>query len=386
MQILTFTSLYPNIMEPRHGIFAKNRMDYFDRIEGTSRKVIAPVQYMPLLGLDPRSRYHKYNRIPERERQGDVAVYHPRYITIPGTSLINVANAMAKSARRVVKKIYAEEDIFDLIDGHYLYPDGVAAHRLAREYNKPLVLTALGSDVNFWLEQPQHKDSILAAINYASKVTCVSQSLKDRLIDHGISEDKLAVLLNGIDQSVFNTGVRPDGPNSYLLTIGNLIPLKGHEFILRSLKDFPEERLVIIGSGELENNLKTLAARLEISHRVTFLPNIPQKDLAPYYAGAKVTILMSSMEGMPNVILESLASGTPVIATNVGGIPEVVTEDNGILLPARDTDALTAALKDALTRNWDREKISQGIAYLDWSETACKLHDLFSTILAHEKP
>lgn len=378
MRILTFTSLYPNVMEPRLGIFAKNRMVHFDLIKDTSRAVIAPVQYVPLLGLSHNSKFHKYNQIPEEEHQGDIAIYHPRYMTIPGTNLINTANAMAKAGHKILKKLYAKGDSFDLIDGHYLYPDGVAAYKLAKKYNKPLILTALGSDVNFWLEQPQHKDHILEAINYATKITCVSQSLKDCLIQHGVAEDKLVVLLNGIDKLIFNSDVKPKDQNHYLLAIGNLIPLKGHEYILRSLKEFPEEKLILIGSGELENHLKTLASQLEISHRVTFLSHVPQNELAPYYAGAKYTIMMSSMEGMPNVILESLATGTPVITTNVGGISEVVTENNGILLAERTSEALTDALKSAHLRDWDRQQISQDMNYLDWHETAKKLHGCFS--------
>ena len=381
MRVLTFTSLYPNAVDPRHGIFVKSRMDHFDQIDGTSRSVIAPVQYAPLLGLNPRSRFHRYNQVPPSEHQGDVPVYHPRYMTLPGTNIINSAQAMTSAARKII----GQQNIdFDLVDGHYLYPDGVAAFQLAKAHGKPLILTARGSDVNFWMEQDGPKKDILAAIDYAAKVICVSHALKDRLIDHGVAEDKLTVIMNGVDRTQFNA----DGKisNDHILTVGNLVPLKGHLFILQALKNLPGEKLVIIGAGELEGELKNLARQLNISEQVSFLPNIPHKELPDWYRTAKCTVLMSSMEGMPNVVLESLACGTPVVATNVGGIPEVVTKDNGILLPARDADALTTALKDALARNWDRKKISQDMAYLDWPETARKLHDLFSSILNHKKP
>lgn len=383
MQVLTFTSLYPNKIEPRHGIFVKNRMTYFDNIEGTSRKVIAPVQYFPLLGYLPNSKFHKLNQIPQQEQQGDIPLYHPRYLTIPGTNIINVADAMTQAAHKILPEIYTGPDDFDLIDGHYLYPDGVAAYKLAKQHNKPLILTARGSDVNFWMEQESHKDSILQAIDYAKKVICVSQALKERLIHHGVDEKKIMVIMNGVDKSFFpthgsNHNDAADNREEYLLTIGNLIPLKGHEYILHSLAKLPEERLVIIGSGELDQPLRTLSKQLGIAQRVSFLPHIPHQDLPAYYAAAKCTILMSSMEGMPNVVLESLASGTPVIATNVGGIPEVVTQKNGILLTDRTEEALTIALKSALTHDWDRQQISQDMAHLDWTETARKLHQVFS--------
>lgn len=358
-------------------------MDYFDQIEGTSRKVIAPVQYVPLLGLLPNNRFHKLNQIPQEEQQGDISVYHPRYRTIPGTNIINVADAMAKAAHKILPEIYKEQETFDLIDGHYLYPDGVAAFRLAKKLSKPLILTARGSDVNFWLEQPDCKDSILQAIDYAHKVICVSHALKDRLIQHGVDQDKLIVIMNGVDNAFFQANKsRPqDNRGKYLLTVGNLVPLKGHAYILRTLAELPQEKLTIIGAGELGTTLRKLAEHLNISDRVSFLPHIAHKDLPAYYANAKCTILMSSSEGMPNVMLESLACGTPVIATNVGGIPEVITEDNGILLSERTSNALTDALRSARQHNWNRSQISQDMTYLDWTETARKLQTLFAEAL-----
>lgn len=376
MRVLTFTSLYPSRVEPRHGIFVKNRMDYFDRIEGSSRMVIAPVQYFPLLGLNKNSRFHRYNQVPKQEKDGDITVYHPRYLTIPGTGIINSARAMTAAAQKITRQ---QQMDFDLIDGHYLYPDGVAAFRLAKALDKPLVLTARGSDVNFWLEQPSCQAAILQAVDYAAKVICVSRDLKDRLMRHGVAADKLVVIMNGVDRSLFTPGERDD--KDYLLSVGNLVPLKGHEIILQALSRLPAEKLVLIGSGELEKHLKDMARRLNIMDRVTFLPAVAQSQLAGYYAGAKATILMSAMEGMPNVILESLATGTPVIATAVGGIPEVITDDNGILLENRTAEDLTRAISRLSDRKWEGRKISESVRYLDWVETAQRLHQIFSRCL-----
>jgi len=377
LRVLTFTSLYPNKIDLRHGIFVKNRMTYFDQIENMSRKVIAPVQYFPLLGLFPGSKFHRYNQVAKMETQGDITVYHPRYMTIPGTSLIDAAEAMVSAADKILPTIYPGQESFDLVDGHYLYPDGVAAYEIAQKYNKPLILTARGSDVNFWMAQPAQKEKILPALNYASKIICVSAALKNRLIEHGIPADKITVIMNGVDRSIFNANQRPVRAGEYLLSVGNLVPLKGHEYILRALAELPDEKLIIIGSGPLEARLKSLAQQLKVMDRVTFLPNIPHDELADFYRNAKCTILMSSMEGMPNVILESLACGTPVIATNVGGISEVVTKDNGILITERTAEALGHGLETALQRPWDHALISSGMSHLDWHETARKLHLCF---------
>jgi len=381
LRVLTFTSLYPNEIAPRHGIFVKNRMDYVDRIPGVLRKVIAPVQYFPLLGRTKNSRFHAYNKIAKREMQGDVAVYHPRYLTLPGTNLINVAAAMARAAESVLPAAYPDDESFDLVDGHYLYPDGVAAHILARRHHKPLFLTARGSDVNFWMTRTGPRKKILAAIDYAQKVICVSRALKDRLIEYGVAEDKLVVLMNGVDRDLFNAGVKANRERRYLLSVGNLVPLKGHDLILRALAHFPDERLIIIGGGEQEAALKSLARQLGLAGRTEFFSHVTHGALPPFYAGAKATILMSAMEGMPNVLLESLACGAPAIAPRVGGIPEVVTEENGILLNARSPESLTGGLKQALHTAWDRRQVAASVAHLDWTETARELHRCFAESL-----
>lgn len=359
---------------------------HFDRISGTSRKVIAPVQYFPLLGLKPNSRFHRYNQVPQQETQGDIEVYHPRYITLPGTTIISSVDAMVKSAHKIWRDVYPQGEDCDVIDGHYLYPDGVAAYKLAKAYDKPLILTARGSDVNYWMEQKSHKAEILEAIGYAQQVICVSQALKNKLIEHGVDEKKLTVLINGVDKTFFDACPSTDNGDDknngdYLLSVGNLVPLKGHAYILEALQALPHEKLTIIGSGELEHDLKNLAQSLGVEGRVTFLNHISHDDLPCYYADAKCTILMSSMEGMPNVVLESLATGTPVIATAVGGIPEVITPENGLLLTDRTGGALVQSLTLALAHKWNRPKISQDMSYLNWTETTQKLYGCFAQAL-----
>ncbi|WP_417623242.1 glycosyltransferase [Paremcibacter congregatus] len=381
MRILTFTSLYPNDMDPRLGIFVKNRMCAFDALDGVSRTVIAPVHYVPLLGFRKGTRFYRNNQIRLQENQDGIAVWHPRYLTLPGTNFINVADAMAKAGEKCLPDAYPDAEDFDLVDGHYLYPDGVAAYHLAKTHDKPLVLTARGSDVNYWMEQDKPCSAILEALTYARKIICVSQALKDRLIGHGVPAEKLTVLLNGVDPTFFAAAHSTEIEKNHLITVGNLVPLKGHRYILEALVQLPQCRLTIIGTGEREGRLKALAEKLDISPRVTFLSHVPHADLPRYYAAAHCSILMSSREGMPNVVLESLAAGTPVVATNVGGIPEVITAENGILLPERNADALVDAVNSALAHPWNRQQISQNMRPLNWPETAKALRQIFTDAL-----
>ncbi|WP_417317433.1 glycosyltransferase [Emcibacter sp.] len=382
MHVLTITSLYPNCLQPRHGIFVKIRFDHMEQLPDFSHKVIAPVAWAPVLSWLPGSRFRLYADIPHREVQNGIEVFHPRYLTLPGTGVINVARAMEKAATRVITGVYNHAEEFDLIDGQYLYPDGVAAAHVARKYNKPLVLTARGSDVNYWMDREETRPKILEAIDYASAVICVSQALKRALMGHGVAEAKLIVLPNGVDKNVFHREHKPTTHHDYLLSVGNLVPLKGHDIALRGLASLPDKELIIIGQGPEEKNLKQLARELQISDRVTFLGHVPQKDLARYYAYADAVLLMSSMEGMPNVILESLSCGTPVIATSVGGIPEIVNDSNGILLKDRATAALSEALASFYGKSWDHDAISNAMKHLDWMAVARDQFELYSRVLA----
>lgn len=382
MEILTLTTLYPNLLQPRHGIFVKNRLSAMDAIDGFRRKVIAPVPHFPMMGM-LSGRYRLYEQMPFHEVQGNIDVYHPKYFTLPGISFFDNATSMANAAENILHDLYPNGDDFDIVDGQYLYPDGVAAYKLAIKHKKPLVLTARGSDVNYWMENKKVRNQILEAIVYSNKVICVSNSLKQSLIEYGVDENKIAVIINGVDHLVFNTSVEANPlRENYFLSVGNLIPLKGHNLTLNAFFDLSKIRLIIIGDGVERQNLKKQAENLGIKGRVQFIKHVDQNKLAEFYAGANATILMSSMEGMPNVILESLATGTPVIACDVGGVSEILNDQNGILLDERSEYALANAVRSLENLVRSREEIAETVKDYRWDNVAAKQYEVYKKALS----
>jgi glycosyltransferase involved in cell wall biosynthesis len=165
--------------------------------------------------------------------------------------------------------------------------------------------------------------------------------------------------------------------------VGNLVALKGHELVLRALCGFSGACLLIIGEGREERNLRELAGSLGIRDRVRFLGAMPQERLAEYYGAADALVLASSREGWPNVLLEAMACGTPVVSTRVGGTPEIVSApEAGVLVDERSAHGIVEALQ-RLFRNYpDREKTRRYAEGYSWSATTAGQLELFGRILS----
>ncbi|MCB2102704.1 MAG: glycosyltransferase, partial [Rhodobacterales bacterium] len=272
---------------------------------------------------------------------------------------------------------------------HYFYPDGVAAVRLGALLDRPVVITARGTDLNVLPDFPGPRRQIIDAARRAAGLVTVSAALRDRLADLGIPADRVRVLRNGVDMARFHPGDREDrrrrfgldGPT--VVSVGNLVPLKGHDLVIRALADLPPDtRLLIAGDGPERAALEGLAGSLGLAGRVTLMGRVAPADMPALYGAADVLVLASSREGLPNVLLEALASGTPVVSTRVGGTPEVVTAPQaGRLVADRTPQALAAALADVLHAPPDRAATRAFAERFGWAATTGGQIALFQEIL-----
>jgi glycosyltransferase involved in cell wall biosynthesis len=295
---------------------------------------------------------------------------------------------LALAAKPVIERILTQHS-FDLIDAHYLYPDGVAAVLLGRYFRKPVVMTALGSDVNLIPRYLVPRRMILWAARHAAGVITVAHALKDKLAELGVPAGRIEVLRNGVDLRLFRPVDREVWRRQLgfgrptLLSVGNLVPLKGHDIAIRALQLLPDIDLVIIGTGPEHNALVALARESGVANRVTLVGVMTQEELRNYYGAADALILASSREGWANVLLESMACGTPVVASKVGGTPEVVTApEAGRLMAQRTPAALADAVRDLFSAYPDRSATRRYAEAFSWDATTKGQLKLFSRILS----
>jgi glycosyltransferase involved in cell wall biosynthesis len=216
--------------------------------------------------------------------------------------------------------------------------------------NKPVVITARGSDVNVIPHYRRPRVQIQWAAKYAAAIVTVSQALKDKVIALGVNPGKVTVLRNGVDLGRFGprdrTAIRAKlgFTGSVWLTVGHLVALKGVHIVIEALARVPDTTLLIVGEGPEERKLRSLVAQLGLNTCVWFLGTIPQAELGEYYNAADVLLHASSREGMPNVVLEALACGTPVVAAPFAGVTELLdAPEAGEIAAERSAEAIAAA-------------------------------------------
>jgi glycosyltransferase involved in cell wall biosynthesis len=382
MNILTYSSLYPNDVDPSNGIFVERRLRRLLAYSGHRAAVVAPVPWFPFKAK-VFGRYAKLAAVPASTMRHGVHVCYPRYPRLPKIGMLAAPASMAAATAPVVRSLIARDGVPDIIDAHYCYPDGVAAARIARRFGLPFVMTARGSDINVIAAMPGPRRLILEAARNASAVIAVSQALGKKIAALGVPENKVHVLPNGVDLDFFCPGdrdasrARLNFESPTMISVGALKEAKGHDVAISALCHLKDARLVIVGTGEYEGQLKRLVKVLDLGARVTFAGQLDASELREYFRAADCLVLASRREGMPNVVLESLACGTPVIASDVGGIGEVLEVPVcGALLPDRKPQTLAKVWQEVQDNGVDRAEIRRVAGKLSWDSTIEQLDGL----------
>jgi len=399
VRTLLFSSLYPSSARPSHGIFVETRLRELMKLGEVQTRVIAPVPWFP--STDPRwGDYARMAATPAREQRSGIDVLHPRFLVVPKVGMSLAPLLLALGARAAVQQVLDEGFDFDLIDAHYYYPDGVAAALLARWFGKPFCVTARGTDLNLIPQFALPRRMIHWAARQARASIGVCAALTDVLRGwDGIERSRLHVFRNGVDLERFRplpqAQMRRElgiAERTTLLSVGYLIERKGHHLIIDALARLRAQghdaQLVIVGEGEERARLQQQIDRLGLQGHVRLAGAVPNAELARWYSAADAFVLASSREGWANVLLEAMACGTPVVATDIWGTPEVVTRDEvGLLVPERSAAALAATLARLLAEPRDRAGVRRYAEGFAWDHTSRLQADLFREIaggsLAH---
>jgi len=384
IRALVFTHHYPSTHWPTRAPYSENTYRALARY--CELRVVVPVPWWQ------RTRWPRELVRVQRERQTGLLATLPTFWSVPGAPRFH-AHAIALSLRRHVAEIRREFP-FDLILAAWAYPDTVAAATLAEELGRPLVTTVLGSDVNETPRDPVLRPQIEWALRRARRVVSVSSALGDRLVELGVARERIVVQHNGVDGEQFTLrdkaelrarlGLPRDRP--LVCFIGNLELSKGVDFLIEAtaklVASAPRDVLVaLVGGGALEAGLRARVEQLELGKNVRFCGRRLHTEIPDWMGACDVLCLPSRREGCPNVVLEALASGRPVVAARVGGVPELLSADNGVLVTPEDPSALADGIARALEAKWDPIALRKTVPALSWDEVGKTYHGVLSAVL-----
>jgi glycosyltransferase involved in cell wall biosynthesis len=393
-RLIVFSSLFPNATQPNAGLFIRERM--FRVGKQLPLMVVSPKPWFPGQGLIRLFRPH-YRPLPARtEIQAGVEVIFPRFLAIPGLLRGLDSLFMAVGSYLTLRRLKAQG--YNFIDAHFAYPDGHAAIRLGRWFGMPVTVTLRGTEV------PQSRNPVLVpklrqVFRDADRVITVSDSLRQLAYSLGLAQARGQVVGNGVDADRFAPVPRQEARARFglsdtakvLITVGGLVERKGFHRVIACLpallKKHPDLHYLIVGGpcpeGDMTQALKDQVTKLGLTERVHFLGPIAPDDLKWPLSAADVFVLSTRNEGWANVILEAMACGVPVVASDVGGNAEVVSSPElGAIVPFDDQSALTAALDQALARQWDQQAIRAYAEANSWDNRVETLVNLFSKVKA----
>lgn len=392
-KILVFTTVYPNVAQPNFGLFVRARMS---RVGAElPMVVVAPVAWFPLLGLLRLIKPEFRPPVPKFEIQDGIEVYHPRFFSIPRYLKFLDGFFLAIGSYGTLKEIKKRFD-FDILDSHFVFPDGHAASILGRWLKKPYTITLRGQ-IAAISKTRLRKKLACASMAGAARVFSVSESLRQGAIELGEQPEHIRVIGNGVDlenfyaEDVDMCRQRFGLPKTakVLVSVGGLTERKGFHRVIEHLpyllEKFQDLHLLIAGGpspeGNWEEKLKRQTIELGLTDKVHFLGPVSPKELRFVYSAGDVFVLATRMEGWANVFLEAMACGLPVVTTRVGGNAEVVNSPSvGIVVTYGEKEALRDALLDALRCPWDSAQI---IAYArdnSWKKRIPILVDEFNEI------
>lgn len=390
--IAIYTRQFPKPGSETDGLFTAQAVSEMGRRNAIL--VVCPIPWCPNFGFMKRwPSWYANATIPRESTYQGVDVYYPRFLVIPYLTRIIQPLMQAFALLPLLIRLKRSRNIA-VINAHCLYPDGIAATLLGMLLKLPVILTSLGSDINQDMTIRWKRFQIIWALRNASAITAKSKALVSKIYALGIT-DKVYYVPNGVDVSRFadnkldvqelRSDLGLDANELYCLFVGRLNSVKGLSTLLAAISSLKEQgrlhfKTLVIGEGEMRAELEEYIARNDLNAHISLLGEIPHDQVARWMMASDFLCLPSRMEGLPNVIMEALACGLPVVASNVGGVPELVNQENGVLVQPDDPEELAKALQVVAGREWDKAGIRSTISWACWSMTADRYLDVYKSV------
>jgi len=379
LKILSFSYCFPNESNPTWGMFVYQRLAALANLE--ELRVCAPVPWFP--GVTKEVGH------PEARPWNGLQVHRPRFFYIPRFFKNADARLYALGLKPWLKNLLRDWRP-DVLDAHFVWPDGVAVALLARELGLPYVITLRGK-IYECLKVPSQTRQCAEALRGAAAVISVSSKMADEAHQLGVPRERLHVISNGVDREHFRPRDRRECRNQLglpedgrlLVTVAHLGRRKGHHETINALAGLPEDvRLVIVGGpaqGGTAETLRQVARAAGVEGRLILPGRQAYEKIPLYYGAADVGVLASYREGCPNAVLESLACGTPVVATDVGAVPDILpVPAAGRIVPAEQVEPLRLALAEVLAQSWNPEAVVRASGVQSWEQIAEEVRGVLS--------
>ena len=390
MRVLSLSTLYPNPANPRFGTFVARSLEALAAREGWDVTVVNPIGVPPV-------RFGKYRALAEAAVdgiEGGIAVHRPTFPLVPKFGGPLNPRLIARAVLPLAHRLH-EEAPFDVLDAQFFYPDGPAVARIARELGVPFSIKARGADIHYWGAKRYARRAMQRAAEEAGGLLAVCGALADDMAAIGLPRDEIALHYTGLDRDRFrplnHTKLRdrlgaelsiPLGAEPLLVTVGALIERKGQRLVIEALPALPDARLLLVGKGEDEGELRALAERLDVAPRVHFLGLLDHDLLPIVLSAADAMVLPSASEGLANAWVEALACGTPLVITDAGGAREVVTDRAAGLIVEHSAEAIAGGVRAILADPPDRRATVAMAERFSWQGNAEALARHYERIVA----
>ncbi|AFL89068.1 glycosyltransferase [Terriglobus roseus DSM 18391] len=378
LRVAVITDYFPTSVQPWAGHSAyQTLLELAHRCE---IEVFYPESVYPKM-LTPRSR--TYSSMDRTYEPPGIKTHYLPFWAMPVISRPLNGWLAARAIRRSVAAYQP-----DVILSYIVYPAGFAAVRVGRHIGVPAVLTAIGSDLNR-ISGSVVRRMTRYALRHAAGVVTVSRDLLRTALMLGARADRSVAILNGCDTKKFRPRDRIaargmlDVPlqQEIVLYVGRLDLRKGLIELVEAVallrQRRPKVHCYIVGEGSDRTVLNDCVARCGMESHITFVPSCATERVATWIAASDLLTLPSYKEGCPNVILESLCSGRPVVATDVGGIPELMDEASGKLVKPKNVEELSRALDEVLSRRWNADSLADK-HHRSWQDVSDDLYEVLA--------